>query len=71
MTKGTYVMENAKKISERQAAKILEVDPATLLHWRRKGIISSEIFEEKRYITGHIRFFYDIKLLQDWIKKNG
>lgn len=59
-------MQNENKISERQAAKILRVDPATLLHWRRKGIISSEIFEEKRYATGHIRFFYNVKLLEDW-----
>jgi DNA-binding transcriptional MerR regulator len=59
-------MENEKKISERQAAKILEVDPATLLHWRRKGIISPTIFFEKRYATGHIRFFYNVKLLEAW-----
>lgn len=59
-------MENEKKISERQAAQILGVDPATLLHWRRKGIISSEIYEIKQYVTGHIRIFYSVRLLEQW-----
>lgn len=64
--KRNEVMQN-EKISERQAAKILNIDPSTLLLWRKAGLIPFE-FETKVYARKNIRVFYEKKKVEEWAR---
>lgn len=61
-------MQEIQKISERKAAEIIKVTPKTLLNWRKKSLIPSDLFEIKKYMEGNIRVFYFKEKFLEWYK---
>jgi len=59
-------MENEKMISERQVSILLGAACASILNWRRSGLIPDGIWIEKKYPSGQSRFFYSKKQLMEW-----
>jgi len=59
-------MQEIQKISERKAAELIKVTPKTLLNWRKKGLIPSNLFEIKKYMEGNIRVFYFKERFLEW-----
>lgn len=59
-------MEN-EKITERQAANLIGVNPASVMNWRKKGLIPLE-YEVKKIPNGCMRIFYEKNTFLEWAK---
>lgn len=59
-------MENEKMVSERQVSILLGAARASILNWRRSGLIPNEIWIEKKYPSGQSRFLYSKKQIIEW-----
>ena len=57
-------------ISEKQAAELLSVCPATIRTWRHNGYIDNTIYEERQYVK-IMRVKYDKQKLVLWAKEKG
>jgi hypothetical protein len=62
-------MRNEEMISERQVSILLGASRASILNWRRSGLIPNETWVEKKYPSGQSRFFYSKKQLIEWYQK--
>jgi DNA-binding transcriptional MerR regulator len=64
------MLEETEMISERQAAKLMGIHPSTLMNWRKNGLISLK-YEEKIYLKGNSRIFYQQIELIEWAKQKN
>jgi hypothetical protein len=57
-----------KEMSELEVSKILEVSASTMVGYRRNGTIPKNLYTEKKYVSGVIRYKYDREKFSLWIQ---